>query len=193
MQNRIHLVAGLGNPGEEYAGTRHNAGFMALDALISKMTGTFEEKKWHNAITFHGRCRGAEIIFVKPQTFMNLSGDAVKLIAGKHNIYPEEILLIFDDIDLPLGKIRLRAGGGGSGGHNGVESVISRLGSADFSRLRIGIGRGEGSDQAGHVLAEFADNEKELFSQALDKAVDAAKFILYRGIEEAMNRFNTRR
>jgi PTH1 family peptidyl-tRNA hydrolase len=193
LHNRIHLIAGLGNPGEKYSKTRHNAGFMAIDKLLDKLNGTFEEQKFHNAVNYQGKCRGAKLFLLKPLTFMNASGEAVELIARKNRIEPEEILVIYDDMDLPLGKIRVKDGGGGSGGHNGVESVKNELNSANFARVRIGIGRGDEGSQVDHVLTEFSDSEKRIFADALDRAVDAVKLILYRGTKEAMNRFNTRR
>ncbi len=193
LHNRIHLIVGLGNPGEKYLTTRHNAGFMVIDKLREKLTGTFEELKFHNAIYYQGKCRGAKLFLAKPQTFMNASGEAVELIARKNKITPEEIVVIYDDMDLPLGTIRVRDGGGGSGGHNGVESVTEELKSANFARLRIGIGRGEEGSQVDHVLTDFTDSETKVFADVLDRAVEAVKLILYRGTKEAMNRFNTRR
>ncbi len=193
LHNRIHLIVGLGNPGEKYSDTRHNAGFMVIDQLREKLTGTFEELKFHNSIYYQGKCRGAKLFLAKPLTFMNASGEAVELIARKNRITPEEIVVIYDDMDLPLGTIRVRDGGGGSGGHNGVESVKNELKSAKFARLRIGIGRGEEGSQVDHVLTEFTDSEKKVFADVLDRAVEAAKLILYRGTKEAMNKFNTRR
>jgi PTH1 family peptidyl-tRNA hydrolase len=193
LHNRIHLIAGLGNPGDKYAGTRHNAGFMTVDRLLDKLSGTFEEHKLHNAVYHQGKCRGARLIVAKPLTFMNASGEAVELIARKNNIYPEETLIIYDDMDLPLGTIRIRDGGGGTGGHNGVASVINEFGSANFARLRIGIGRTEKGNQVDHVLAEFGEGEKKEFENTLDRAVEAAKFILYRGTKEAMNKFNAKK
>ena len=193
VHNRIHLIVGLGNPGEKYSSTRHNAGFMVIDRLREKLTGTFEEVKFHNATYYKGKCRGSKLFLAKPLTFMNASGEAVELISRKNRIIPEETLVIYDDMDLPLGTIRIRDGGGGSGGHNGIKSVINELESANFARLRIGIGRGEEGSQVDHVLTEFTDSEKKVFAEVLDRAVEAAKLILYRGTKEAMNRFNTRR
>ena len=191
---RIQLVAGLGNPGEEYAKTKHNAGFMAIDKLLEIMPGSFKETKNPWAVIHEGRCRGVRLILLKPQTYMNASGEAVARIARKHDIAPAEILLVYDDMDIPLGSIRIKNGGGGSAGHNGVESVISQLASAEFARLRIGIGKDDAGNQIDHVLSRFADNdEKEIFARTLDTAAEAAKLILYRGTNEAMNKYNSRR
>ena len=188
--NEIRLIAGLGNPGEKYTGTRHNAGFMVVDELLVKLRGAFSEKLYHNAILREGNCKGSRLFVLKPMTFMNASGEAVELIARKNKISPEEIVLVFDDMDLPLGRIRIRAGGGGSSGHNGVESVRQELESANFARVRVGIGRGESNSQIDHVLSEFTDDEKEIFSQSVKLAADALKLILYRGIDKAMNMYN---
>lgn len=193
LHTRIHLVVGLGNPGDDYAGTRHNAGFLAIDELLTKMRGTFKETKTHNSIYNEGRCKGARLLLLKPLTFMNASGEAVAQIAKKFRIAPEEILLVYDDMDIPLGKIRIREGGGGSAGHNGVESVKNLLESANFARLRIGIGRDGDGNQIEHVLSEFSDNDRDIFARTLDTAAEAAKLILYRGTNEAMNRYNSRR
>ena len=188
--NEIRLIVGLGNPGEKYAETRHNAGFMVLDELLGKLRGTFSEKLYHNAILWEGSCKGSKLFVLKPLTFMNASGEAVELIVRKNNISPEEIVLVFDDMDLPLGRIRIRTGGGSSSGHNGVESVQQKLRSADFSRVRVGIGRGESGSQIDHVLSEFTDKEKKIFTQAVKLSADALKLILYRGIGKAMNAYN---
>ena len=189
-QHRIRLIVGLGNPGEAYANTRHNAGFIAVDKVMQKLRSAFSEKSYHNATVWEGKCKGLKLFFVKPLTFMNASGEAVELIARKNKILPEEILIVFDDMDLPLGRIRIRGGGGGSGGHNGIESVQLELASAGFARVRIGIGRGEPDTQIDHVLSKFADGEKKLFDKAVDASADAVKLILYRGINEAMNNYN---
>ena len=186
-QKTIRMIAGLGNPGKQYVGTRHNAGFMVIDKVLEKLRGTFLEQLYHNTISWEGKCKGSKLVLLKPLTFMNLSGEAVKMIAAKKNIAPDEILVIFDDMDLPLGRIRIR-NGGSSGGHNGVESLINELGAANFARLRLGIGRG--SEQIVHVLSEFADDEKDVFMEAVEMAAEAVKLMLYRGLAEAMNVFN---
>lgn len=134
------LIVGLGNPGDEYKNTRHNAGFMAVDAIINKLPGVFQESNGHSSIFWKGRSRGGNIFLMKPMTYMNLSGKAVSKLIKFNKILPEEVLLVFDDLDLPFGKLRIK-NGGGTGGHNGVESVINELGSAQFARLRIGIGK----------------------------------------------------
>lgn len=193
LHTRIHLVVGLGNPGEKYAETKHNAGFLTIDKLSTKIRGALKETITHNSIYKEGRCKGARLILLKPLTFMNSSGEAVAQVARKFKIAAEEILLVYDDMDIPLGKIRIREGGGGSAGHNGVESVINLLNSANFARLRIGIGRDGDGNQVEHVLSEFSEKDKDIFARTLDTAAEAAKLILYRGTNEAMNRYNSRR
>ena len=188
--NKVKLIAGLGNPGDKYEGTRHNAGFMVLDELMNSLRGTFKTKMYHNAILFEGNCKGEKLLLVKPLTFMNLSGEAVELIARKNDILPNEIVALFDDMDLPLGKIRIKKGGGGSGGHNGVESIAKELKSSDFARVRIGIGRGDVNEQIDHVLSQFNKDEKELFAKVAKISTDAIKLVLYRGLKEAMNKYN---
>jgi PTH1 family peptidyl-tRNA hydrolase len=182
----------LGNPGSEYAETKHNAGFMVLDKLLPKLRGSFTETRSGDAVYNEGRCKGARLLLLKPMTFMNSSGEAVARVARKFKIEPEEILLVYDDMDIPLGSIRVREGGG-SAGHNGVESVIRLLNSADFARLRVGIGRDGDGSQVDHVLSKFSGEEGEIFARTLNTAAEAVKLILYRGTNEAMNRYNSRR
>jgi peptidyl-tRNA hydrolase, PTH1 family len=186
----LKLIVGLGNPGTEYEGTRHNAGFDVVEKLLKTLPGTFKMVHAFSGYYWQGRCRGRNLFIQKPLTYMNLSGRAVAPLMRKGEIQPEEILLVFDDMDLPLGKIRLRKGGGGSGGHNGVESVIKETGSSNFSRLRIGIGKTDGPDQKDHVLSKFNDSENEIYQKVIDKSVEATKLALYRGVGAAMNEYN---
>ncbi len=191
-EQRFHLVAGLGNPGREYCNTRHNAGFMALDALAKIMSGKSEEKEIHGGLLRQARCRGGIVSLVKPVTYMNLSGTTVSSFMRKKGIGADGLLLMYDDMDLPLGRIRFCMGGGAAG-HKGVDSVIKELGTADFARLRIGIGRrNDNPDKAGYVLSEFSESEKELFSKVIDMAAEAVKLSLYRGLQKAMNGYNGR-
>ncbi len=188
---KISLLVGLGNPGEKYAGTRHNIGFQCLDLLRSRLPGSFTDSHEAAAMVWKGRFRGANLYGMKPLTFMNLSGEAVGKFARQNNIQPSEILAVYDDVDLPLGRIRVRKGGS-SGGHRGVESLITELGGAGFARLRIGIGRPENREQIDFVLSEFNPGEMPLVEKVLDLAVNAVKTILSRGISTAMNDFNGR-
>ena len=179
---------GLGNPGKDYAGTRHNVGFEVLERLAAAAGLVFQrEKKWHSEV-----CRTAEGLFLlKPQTYMNLSGRAAAAVARFYKIDPEEILVVYDDVALPLGSQRFRMNGG-SGGHNGIESLITELGSQDFPRLKIGIGGVPGARLTGHVLGRFREEEREVAEKALATAVDAVQVALTEGVNKAANRFNVR-
>jgi len=183
------LVVGLGNPGDEYKETRHNIGFMVVDHLKEKLPGSFENLNKFESLYYKGRCRGRNLFLQKPMTFMNLSGKAVGKLIRSVNIAPDEVVAIYDDLDLPFGKIRLRKSGG-TGGHNGVESLISELGSNNFARVRVGIGRSNSKDQSEHVLGVFSNEEQANLPDIIEKASEATKLILYRGLTEAMNRFN---
>ncbi|MBN1865170.1 MAG: aminoacyl-tRNA hydrolase [Victivallales bacterium] len=189
-QDRIRLVVGLGNPGEAYVSTRHNAGFMVLERVLKRLRGKFVRSLRYGSDLWEGNCKGSRLLLARPLTYMNLSGGAVSRIASGAGLAPREVLVVYDDMDLPLGRIRIRKDGG-AGGHRGVESVIAGLGSADFARVRVGIGRGECPDHSAHVLAGFADEkDKEVFVQVLETAADAVKLALYRGLDVAMNEYN---
>lgn len=189
-KQEIRLIVGLGNPGAEYRNTRHNAGFIVAEAVASELQGSFTEKKVHKGILVDKKIRGGTLFIFKPLTYMNLSGEAVAHFISEKQISPREMLLIYDDVDIPLGRIKI-ASGGSSAGHNGVESVISMLGDANFARLRLGIGGGSESGRSpDFVLSEFTVEEKEVFGKEVVMAVDAVKLLLYRGIEKAMNQFN---
>jgi len=189
----VKLVVGLGNPGAEYASSRHNAGFMVVERLL----GTFPAGKFtecHTAASrfFAGRFRQKPLYLQQPLTFMNLSGEAVACAAGRLQLEPSEIMVVSDDMDLPLGKIRLRRGGS-DGGHNGLKSVIAELGSADFLRLRLGIGRPEHkSEVIDHVLSAFTPEEQKLFDDELEAAVKGVKLVLSVPLHLAMNEINRR-
>ena len=183
----IRLLAGLGNPGREYAGTRHNVGWMILDRLAASAGARFVlEKKWRAEVA---RVQG--LWLVKPQTFMNLSGEAVGAVASFYRIAPAECLAVYDDKDLPFGVLRLREDGS-AGGHNGMKSLISHLGTASFPRLRFGIGapRAGGPDTVGHVLGGFNEAERVLLEKRLDRAVEALNYAARLGFPKAMNLFN---
>jgi len=188
---RIRLVTGLGNPGKEYELTRHNAGFMVIDRLRDELPGTFVGETRGAARCWRGRCRGRTLWLQQPQSFMNCSGGPVAALMRQEDIAAAEMLLVFDDLDLPLGRIRLRARGG-DGGHRGVASVIGALGEDGFGRLRIGIGRA-GRNVVGHVLSPFSDEEKAVFDEVLATAVAAVRTALHRGLAAAMNECNSRR
>ena len=189
----VKLVVGLGNPGAEYASSRHNAGFMVVERLLGTFpAGRFTECHTAASRFFAGRFRRSPLYLQQPLTFMNLSGEAVACAAGRLQLEPSEILIVSDDMDLPLGKLRLRRGGS-DGGHNGLKSVISELGSADFLRLRLGIGRPEHrAEVVDHVLSAFTPEEQKLFDAELESAVKAVKLVLSVPLNMAMNEVNRR-
>lgn len=184
----IRLIAGLGNPGQEYAATRHNAGFMVVERLRRALAGPGVELSVGASRCWKGRCRGRVLWLQQPLAYMNCSGEPVAALMRREGFTPEEVLLVYDELDLPLGRIRLRRGGG-SGGHRGVASVLEALGADGFGRLRVGIGRGEAGAVA-HVLAPFTVAEEGCFEEVLTVAVAAAKLALYRGLTAAMNEYN---
>jgi PTH1 family peptidyl-tRNA hydrolase len=191
MENRfrIKLIVGLGNPGDEYAGTRHNAGFEVVERLLKRLPGTFEESSTCGSRCFSGRFRGRTLFVQMPQTFMNLSGRAVAGLARRQEIAPEEILVVYDDLDLPVGRIRIRTGGA-AGGHHGVESVIEELGSAEFVRLRVGIGGAKQGGTIDYVLSRMTEEMRPVYEEALDVASEAALAVAASGAAGAMNKFN---
>ena len=186
----LSLIVGLGNPGSEYADHRHNIGFQILQALAGMHGLSFTRKKKAKARVAEGQVRGRPALLVKPQTFMNLSGKSVRRLSHDYKIPPDRILVICDDLDLPLGRLRIRPKGG-SGGQKGLRSIIDSLGSQDFARLRVGIGRPPGNvDPADYVLLPFADEETALLAETVSRAVEAVESWLADGIVAAMDRFN---
>ena len=184
------LIVGLGNPGREYANNRHNVGFMTVDRWAAAQAIAFN-KIQHHALIAPGRSGERRIIVAKPQTYMNDSGRAVSALLRFYKIPVEQLLVIFDDLDLPFGAIRLRADGG-AGGHNGMRSIIQELGGNRFARLRIGIGRPPGRmDPAAYVLQDFNRDEAAELDAVLDRAAQAIDAFLSAGITAAMNQFNT--
>jgi PTH1 family peptidyl-tRNA hydrolase len=180
---------GLGNPGETYRDTRHNVGYMVLDEVARRMSTTFQhEKRWNCMLA-----RSGATWLLKPLTFMNLSGEAVASVAHFYKIAPAETLVAFDDVDMPIGSLRLRASGS-AGGHNGMRSIISLLGTDQFPRLKLGIaaegGRPAGHKLAGHVLGRFTEDERAGVLQSVDRAADAVLLALRSGLDAAMNLFN---
>ena len=183
------IVVGLGNPGRRYHGTRHNIGFAVADEVARRHRAEFESGRGE---TLTARCgRGPDaVLVVKPLTMMNLSGEAVAAVAGFYKVDPSAILVAADDVNLPPGRLRLRARGS-AGGHNGFKSIIECLGTEEFPRLRVGVGRGDPRrDLADHVLARFDDDERGEVEQAVARAADAVETFLAEGIEAAMNRHN---
>lgn len=183
------LVAGLGNPGTEYEGTRHNVGFMVLDLLAKRLPQkSFELIHGCSSHYLKGSYAGRGLLLQKPETYMNLSGEAVAALMRREEIGPENLLVIYDDMDLEVGKLRIRSKGS-CGGHNGIRSVIEQTGTEKFARIRIGIGhrKGNGKD---YVLSPFEEAEKEIIGKVLEAAADAVILILRRGIGPAMNEYN---
>ena len=184
---------GLGNPGREYADTRHNIGFMILDKLAARKGFTFQSsRKWKAQMASHDG-----VHYCKPSSYMNLSGEPVSAVAGFYKIPAGEILAVFDDVALPLGKLRLRTGGS-AGGHNGLRSIIEHLGTREIPRLRFGIGAAEGADKEGairppltdHVLGRFDKEETATLGESTDRAVAAIEMVCDSGLAAAMNHFN---
>ena len=185
------LIVGLGNPGPRYAANRHNAGFRCLERLAVGHGLAFDKRQKQARVAL-GDIRGWRVILAKPQTFMNESGRAVAPLARFYKVGLERLLVVYDDLDLPLGTLRLRPEGG-SGGHKGMRSIIEHLGSQDFPRLRIGIGRPPGQmDPAAYVLQDFSAAEKILLEETLERAVTAIETWLCEGIEAAMGQYNGR-
>lgn len=180
------LIVGLGNPGPEYKGTRHNIGFDVVDRLAASSKIRLETRK-HRAVYGQGLLDGKSIVLVKPMTYMNFSGQAVTAISRHFSISPEKILVVADDLDLPIGKLRLRAEGS-AGGHNGHKSIIQALGTQGYPRLKFGIGKsGETVD---HVLSPFDPDERLLVQEAIERACQAIGLVLASSIDDAMAKFN---
>jgi PTH1 family peptidyl-tRNA hydrolase len=184
------LIAGLGNLGPKYAANRHNVGFRCLERLAADHGLTFDKRQKHAHIAL-GTIGGWRVVLAQPQTFMNESGRAVAPLARFYKVEMERMLIVYDDLDLPLGVVRLRPEGG-SGGHKGMRSIIEHLGGQNFSRLRIGIGRPPGQmDPAAYVLQNFSAEEEPLLEETLERAVAAIETWLREGIEVAMNHHNS--
>ena len=185
----MKIIVGLGNPGLKYAGTRHNMGFSAVTLLSDKYNIPFNKKEC-KSVTGHGFIEGEKVVLAQPQTYMNLSGEAVRALMDFYKCTPEDIIIIYDDVDLEVGRIRIRARGS-AGGHNGIKSIIEHLGTDSFDRIKIGVGgRTEDWDMADHVLSRPTKEELPDIRTAVEKAGDAAKEIILNGAQAAMNQFN---
>jgi len=187
----MKLIVGLGNPGRDFARHRHNVGFRCVNVFARRHRLAFSRSQCC-ARTARGVLGGEEVVLARPQTFMNRSGLAVAGLVKALRITPRDLLVIYDDLDLLLGTVRLRPGGS-AGGHHGMESIIAALGSRDFPRLRVGIGRPSGGDVVSYVLDDFSPEEDREVEKAVVTAVEALECYLAEGLEEAMNRFNRRR
>ena len=184
----MKLIVGLGNPGADYERTRHNAGWMVVDAFARKFNidVTKHEK---NAYTGQKRVAGGTVMVAKPLTYMNLSGDAVRLLVNAYVESTDDLIVVYDDIDLPLGKLRIRPSGS-SGTHNGMRSIVQTLGTERFPRLRVGIGAADGGRLRDYVLDEFAGDEQPVVDRAIERAVDALVLFACGDLKRAMNQFN---
>ena len=185
----MKLIVGLGNPGRRYAGTRHNIGFDILD-LLARRHGVAWEAGPRGIEALIARWRSADVVLAKPLTFMNLSGAAVVALLQFYKIDPVDLLVVVDDVNIDLGRLRARPEGS-AGGHNGLKSIIGSLGSQAYARLRVGVGRGDGRrDLADHVLAAFDAEERAIVAETVDRSADAVELFVAEGIGPVMNRYN---
>jgi PTH1 family peptidyl-tRNA hydrolase len=182
------LIVGLGNPGRKYAHNRHNVGFQCLDRLAQSHGLSFTQRRAKASLAL-GKIADVRVVLARPLTYMNLSGQAVRPLVSFYKLSLEDILVIHDDLDLPLGTTRLRPEGG-SGGHKGMRSIIEALGSQAFPRLRVGIGRPPGNDAVSYVLSDFTADEQITLESIYERVVAAVEFFLREGIEAAMNAYN---
>ncbi|MFR3044069.1 MAG: aminoacyl-tRNA hydrolase [Thomasclavelia spiroformis] len=184
----MKLIVGLGNPGKEYAGTRHNCGFMVIDRLASKLNVDVDQNKFkglYAKVKYHGE----DIILLKPLTYMNLSGESVNAVMNFFKIDKDDLLVIYDDLDMPVGKLRLRKTGS-AGGHNGIKNIIAHLNSQDFKRIRVGIDRHKYMNVADYVLSRFSKVESEAIEQGIENAANAVLDYLDNDFNHAMNYYN---
>lgn len=188
----MYLIAGLGNPTKEYDKTRHNVGFSVIDVLADRYRIDVSEKK-HKALCGRGVIEGQKVLLLKPQTFMNLSGESIRAAADYYKIAPEEMIVIYDDISLDPGQLRIRLKGS-AGGHNGIKNIIANLGTQDFPRIKVGVGaKPPRMDLADYVLSRFGAGEQKLMDEAFGEAAEAAIMMMTDGAERAMNHFNAKK
>lgn len=186
----MYIIVGLGNPDKEYENTRHNTGFMTIDALASKCNISINKNK-HKALIGDGSINGEKVLLVKPQTYMNLSGDSVVEIVNFYKESIDNLIIVFDDIDIPLGKIRIK-NNGSAGTHNGMKSIVNRLNTQDFKRIKVGIGKNDGIDLISYVLGKFSAEERKLLDGSIDNAVNAIiKIVEDKNTVRAMNEYNS--
>ena len=184
----MKIIVGLGNPGAQYANTPHSVGFEVVDAIAAEVGAAWEAKRQFNCLMAKGTFAGMPVMLVKPQTYMNLSGDSVAPVVKYHNATAADLLVIQDDIDLPVGRMRVRKNGS-CGGHNGIRNIIERLGTQDFARLKLGVGKDK-SDVIAHVLGKFDPTTRKTMDLVVAEAVKAAAAILRDGPDRAMNAYN---
>lgn len=188
--NLMYIIAGLGNPGKKYENTRHNMGFMAIDVLAEKNDIRVNKLKF-KALTGEGRIAGDKVLLIKPQTYMNLSGEPIRMAMEYYRIEPEQLIVIYDDIDIPIGSVRLRKKGS-AGTHNGMRNILYHIQSENFPRIRVGIGSGKKEDMIDYVIGQVSKSDGEVLKAAVEKAADSAACIIEKGIEKAMNEYNVR-
>lgn len=185
----MKLIVGLGNPTAQYAGTRHNVGFDVIDYLVEQYNIVMDTMK-HKGVYGKGRIEGESVILLKPMTFMNLSGESVLMVAKYFKIEPSDIIVIYDDINLDVGRLRIREKGS-AGGHNGMKNIISLLGTDQFARIRVGVGMKPAKmDLANYVLSRFSEDERILIEQGSENACKAISYMVMDDIAKAMNEFN---
>lgn len=185
----MYLVVGLGNPGSKYTKTRHNIGFRVVEALAERNGARLDTDK-HKGLIGKGTIGAEKVIFAKPLTYMNLSGECVRAVADFYKIPAENVIVVFDDISLDVGKLRIRKKGS-AGGHNGIKSIIAHLGGENFPRLKFGVGdKPSGMDLADYVLGNFSAADEQILKQAIDRACDAVECMINEGPDAAMNKFN---
>ena len=186
----MFVIAGLGNPGKKYEKTRHNMGFLVIDKLAEKNDIKVNKIK-HKSLVGDGFISGQKALLVKPQTYMNLSGEAIREIVDYYDVYLEDLIVIYDDFDLELGTLRIRKKGS-AGSHNGMKNIIQHLHDSDFPRIRLGIGKSGNLDWKDFVLGKLGLEEQKLIDEAVEKAADAIMCILEKGIDKAMNEYNVK-
>ncbi|ELK48348.1 aminoacyl-tRNA hydrolase [Halobacillus sp. ACCC02827] len=187
----MKCIVGLGNPGRKYEQTRHNIGFMIVDQLAEKNGWTLTQKKFNGLFTME-RVDGEKVVLLKPQTYMNLSGESLRPLMEYYDMDVEDVLVVYDDLDLPPGKIRLRQKGG-HGGHNGIRNIIDQLGTKEFKRLRVGVGRPNGSQTViDHVLGDFYKEEWKAVEESIEQSVQACEAWLNQPFNEVMNDYNVK-
>lgn len=185
----MYIVAGLGNPTKEYEKTRHNVGFEVIDVLADMLGTTVEEKKFRG---YYGRgvIGGEKVILLKPQTFMNLSGESIRAAADFYKVDPEHMIVVYDDISLDVGQLRIRTKGS-AGGHNGIKNIIAHLGTQEFPRIKVGVGdKPKKMDLADYVLSRFSKEDRVLMEDAFKEAAEAVRIMITEGPDKAMNQFN---
>ena len=188
----MYMIAGLGNPTKEYDKTRHNVGFAVIDELADHYGIDVSERK-HRAFCGRGVIEGQKVLLVKPQTFMNLSGESLRSVLDYYKVLPEELIVIYDDISLPPGQLRIRLKGS-AGGHNGIKNIIGHLGTQEFPRIKVGVGeKPPRMDLKDYVLSRFSKGEQELMDEAFQEAAQAVVMMLGEGADRAMNHFNTKK